>query len=229
MPAVEYGDLAAFKDFAEQRNAMIKKILGDSPPDIKTSETTYKNRDGTSLRMKIYAPAEPPSNGSPVVMLIHGGGFCIGSPEGEEQTARNLVQAFHATCFSIQYRLAPEHPFPAAPDDSWDALKWVAENAKHHGGDPSKGLIVGGTSAGGNLSAVLALQARDEGLSPPLTGQYLAIPAVGRGDLIPEKYRDRDLGYEQNKNAPVLPQAAIHMFMEGYKPDTEDHVKCKSI
>lgn len=83
------------------------------------------------------------------------------------------------------------------------------------------------TFPGGNLTAVLTHIARDEGLSPPLTGQYLAIPAVGSGKLIPEKYRDRWLSFEQNRDVPVLPIAAIDMFMSGYQPDTEDYILCK--
>ena len=137
------------------------------------------------------------------------------------------MQAFGATCLSISYRLGPEFPFPHAPNDCWDALKWAAENYKQFGADPSKGFIVGGTSAGGNLTAVLSHQARDEGLSPPLTGQYLAIPAVGSGDLIPEQYRDRNFSMEQNAKAPVLGTAAIDMFMRGYQPDQSDHKKCQ--
>jgi len=139
-----------------------------------------------------------------------------------------MVQAFGAVCVSASYRLAPEHPFPAAPNDSWDALQWAAANAKSLKADPSQGFIVGGTSAGGNITAVLALLARDEGLSPPLTGQYLAIPAIGNKKWIPEKYKDRFLSFEQNKDVPVLPIAAIDMFMKGYAPDEDDHVHCES-
>lgn len=128
---------------------------------------------------------------------------------------------------SFSYRLAPEHKFPAAPNDSWDALKWAAANAKSLKADPSQGFIIGGTSAGGNITAVLAHLARDEGLSPPLTGQYLAIPAVGGGQWIPEKYKDKWLSYEQNNDVPVLPIAAIDMFMNGYQPDENDHELCK--
>ncbi len=101
-------------------------------------------------------------------------------------------------------------------------MQWAAKNAKSFGADPSLGFVIGGTSAGGNLTAVLAHLARDEGLSPPLTGQYLAIPAVLPDDVVPEKYKEFYLSYEQNKHAPVLPQAAIDMFMNGYKPDHHD-------
>lgn len=227
IPPVDYNDLQAFRDFADRRNVQLKQLLGDPPAEVKQSETHYTTRDGTKMRAIHYQPSSPPSSGSPLVVMIHGGGFCIGSPEGEEQTCRNLVQAFGAVCVSISYRLAPDFKFPHAPNDCWDALKWAAANAQSLGADPSQGFVVGGTSAGGNLTAVLAHLARDEGLSPPLTGQYLAIPAVGGKECIPEKYRDRFYSYEQNKDVPVLPVAAVDMFMKGYAPNTDDHVLCE--
>ena len=228
IPAVDYNDLQSFREFADRRNVQLQKMLGDVPADIKQYEDHYTTRDGTKMRVKVYQPTEPPSTGSPLIVMYHGGGFCIGTPEGEEQTCRNMVQAFGAVCVSASYRLAPEHKFPAAPNDSWDALKWAAANAKSLKADPSQGFIIGGTSAGGNITAVLAHLARDEQLSPPLTGQYLAIPAVGNKKWIPEKYIDRFLSFEQNKDVPVLPIAAIDMFMGGYAPDEDDHVLCES-
>ncbi|KAK5939402.1 hypothetical protein PMZ80_008706 [Knufia obscura] len=223
IPAVDYSDLQSFKEFADRRNVQLAKMLGDPPSDIKQYDDHYTNREGTKMRVKVYQPTEPPSAGCPLIVMYHGGGFCIGAPEGEEQTCRNMVQAFGAVCVSASYRLAPEHKFPAAPNDSWDALKWAAANVKSLKADPSQGFIIGGTSAGGNITAVLAHLARDEGLSPPLTGQYLAIPAVGGGQWIPEKYKDKWLSYEQNNDVPVLPIAAIDMFMNGYQPDENDH------
>ena len=208
----------------DKRNEELMKTLGDSPPEIKATELQYPADDGTKLRAKLYQPTNPPKNGSPLVVLFHGGGFCIGAPEGEEQTARNIVQAFGAVAVSASYRLAPEFKFPHAPKDSWAAVKWAAANAKSWGADPSTGFIIGGTSAGGNITAVVAHLARDEKLSPPLTGQYLAIPAVLPASKVPEKYKEYYLSYEQNKTAPVLPQAAIDMFMRGYEPDEDDAV-----
>lgn len=153
--------------------------------------------------------------------MFHGGGFCLGDPEGEEQSCRSFVLAFSAVCISASYRLAPEHPFPASPNDAWDAMQWAAAKAADFGADPSQGFIVGGTSAGGNLSAVLSLLARDEKLSPPLTGQYLAIPAVTPGrEYVPAKYQHMYLSMSQNASGvPILPKAAIDMFMAGYAPD----------
>lgn len=226
-PAVDYNDLQSFKEFADRRNVQLRELLGEPPAEIKQSETHYTARDGTQMRVKVYQPTETPSEGSPLIVMYHGGGFCIGSPEGEEETCRNLVQAFGAVCFSASYRLAPEFKFPYAVTDSWDALKWAAANGASYGADPSKGFVIGGTSAGGNITAVLAHQARDEGLSPKLTGQYLAIPAVGGDDAIPDKYKDRWLSYEQNREVPVLPIDAINMFMRGYQPDAKDYVQCE--
>jgi acetyl esterase/lipase len=125
-------------------------------------------------------------------------------------------------CINAAYQLGPKHRFPAAPKSAWDVLKWAAANAKSFGADPSLGFVVGGTSSGGTLTAVLTHLARDEGLSPPLTGQYLAIPLLVTPAVIPEKYKKLYLSYEQNKNAPVLPQAAIDMFTKAYQPDEHD-------
>lgn len=208
----------------DKRNAAAAEALGAPPPEVKQSEIQYPTRDGANLRAKLYQPTNPPKNGSPLIVMFHGGGFCIGAPEGEEQSCRNFVQAFGATCIAASYRLAPEFKFPYAPKDGWDCLKWAAANAKSWGADPSVGFVVGGTSAGGNIAAVLAHVARDEKLSPPLTGQYLVVPALLPASKVPEKYRPYYLSYEQNKTAPVLPVAAIDMFMNGYQPDEDDAV-----
>lgn len=98
-------------------------------------------------------------------------------------------------------------------------ISQTAANAQKLGADPSKGFIIGGTSAGGNISAVLGLLARDEKLSPPLTGLCLLIPALLDFENIPEEYKDEVVSYKQNKNAPVLGQAEIDMFMSHYKPE----------
>jgi len=184
----------------------------------------YTTEDGSKLRAKLYQPTDPPSGGSPLIVLFHGGGFCIGEPEGEEQTARNFVLAFGATCVSPSYRLAPEFKFPHAPKDSWDALRWAAATSTTWGADPSVGFIVGGTSAGGNIAAILTHLARDAKLSPPLTGQYLAVPLVVPPSRVPVKYKEWFLSYEQNKNAPVLPVAAISMFNAAYNADDDDSI-----
>ena len=197
----------------EQRNAITLQMLGAAPKSVKQTELQYTTRDNSKVRARLYQPSPAPDHGSPLIVMIHGGGFCVGGPEGEEQTCRNLVQGFKATCVSITYRLAPEFPFPQAVEDCWDALQWASKSAKDWGADLSSGFIVGGTSAGGNLSAGLALRARDEKLSPPLTGQFLAIPAVMSPEAVPEKWAPWYLSHEQNKEVPILPQAAVDMLV----------------
>ena len=222
LPKVNYENLDDFKELVAGRREATMAALGNPPPEIKQTELKYTTTDGTQIRAKLYQPQPTPKGGSPLIVMYHGGGFCIGDPEGEEQSCRNFVEAFGATCVSAAYRLAPDHPFPYAITDAWDALKWAAENAKSWNADPSKGFVIGGTSAGGNISAVLALMARDEKLSPPLTGQFLAIPATCPSSKVPEKYKQYFLSMEQNNDAPVLPQGAIDMFMRGYRPDEDD-------
>lgn len=223
MPEIDYGNLEAFKKMADERTELTLKALGQPPKEIKQTEMTYTTRDGHKNRAKLFQPTSPPKDGSPLIVMFHGGGFCIGAPEGEEQSCRNFVQAFGAVCVSAAYRLAPEFKFPHSVNDSWDALQWAASHAKEFGADPSKGFVVGGTSAGGNISAVLSILARDENLSPPLTGQYLSIPAVTPSKkYVPEKYQPMYLSMEQNAHGvPILPKAAIDMFMDGYAPDNE--------
>lgn len=228
LPSIDYGDIQAFVNMAKQLDAQEISRLGDLPISIKRSEKNYTAEDGTQLRALIYQPATPPAEGSPLVVLFHGGGFCIGIPEGEEQTARNLVNAYGATCVSCEYRLAPQFKFPHAANDAWSAVKWAAANAASLGADPAVGFIVGGTSAGGNLTVVTALLARDHNLSPPLTGLYLPVPVVCGESVLPERYRDRVMSYEQNKDAPVLPKAAIDMFIGAYAPNFDDAILCES-
>jgi len=97
----------------------------------------------------------------------------------------------------------------------------AAANASKLKADPSKGFIIGGTSAGGNMAAACALLARDEKLSPPLTGLCLLIPALMDYRVIPEKYKDDIKSYEQNKDAPILGMSSINLFKENYKADTK--------
>lgn len=200
------------------------KALGQPPLEIEQTELQYPTKDGSKIRAKLYQPVNPPNRGNPLIVMFHGGGFCAGAPEGEEQTCRNFVQAFGVFCISAAYRLAPEYKFPYAAKDAWDCLKWAATNAKSWGADPSVGFVIGGTSAGGSITAVLAHVARDEKLSPPLTGQYLAVPGVLPNSKVPEKYSSYWLSYAQNETAPILPVAAIDMFMRAYQPDEEDGV-----
>jgi len=111
----------------------------------------------------------------PVVAFFHGGGWVLSSVAGHDSLARRLAVRSGALVVSVDYRLAPEHPYPAPHDDCWAATRWLAEHAAEIGGDPSR-LAVAGDSAGATIAAGIALRARDEGL--PLAFQLLVYPPV---------------------------------------------------
>ena len=112
---------------------------------------------------------------APCLVFFHGGGWVIGNLDSHDVVCRKLAHEGELIVISVDYRLAPEHKFPAAVDDAIAATKWIAANAKQLGIDASR-LIVGGDSAGGNLAAVVSLAARDGG--PEIAGQVLIYPAT---------------------------------------------------
>ena len=125
------------------------------------------------LAVRIYRPAadEP----LPALVYLHGGGWVVGSIESHDPVCRRLARRAPCVVASVEYRLAPEHPFPAGLEDAWRAIRWVAGSAAELGADAAA-LAVGGDSAGGNLAAVVALRARDAGL--PLALQILVYPVT---------------------------------------------------
>jgi acetyl esterase len=136
----------------------------------------------------------------------------IGSIETHDGLCRELANRSGAIIVSVEYRLAPEHPFPAAPEDCYAATSWVAEHASEFGGDPAR-LAVAGDSAGGNLSAVVALMARERG-GPPLRFQLLIYPGV-----------DCRMGYpsiDENGTGYFLTKADMHWFYGHYGADPND-------
>lgn len=126
------------------------------------------------IPIRVYTPqgTEP----FPVLIFFHGGGFVLGSIKIYEELCRALTNGADCIVVSVDYRVAPEHKFPAAVEDCYAAIKWVAGNAKAIGGDPTH-IAVGGDSAGGNLAAVVSLMARDQG-TPPLVYQLLVYPTT---------------------------------------------------
>jgi acetyl esterase len=148
----------------------------------------------------------------PLVVYFHGGGWVIGSLETHDGVCRDLAAKAGCAVLSVDYRLAPEHRFPAAAEDSYAALVWAHANAGRLGVDPAR-IAVGGDSAGGNLTAVVALMARDRG-GPALRYQLLVYPVTcGRMDT--PSYRDNAEGY-------LLSRAAMAWFWDHYVPDAKD-------
>lgn len=145
---------------------------------------------GGSIPLRVYTPAG--TGPFPALVFFHGGGWVLGSIEGSDATCRSLANAAGCVVVSVEYRLAPEHKFPAAADDCYAATRWVAENAAAINVDPSR-IAVGGVSAGGNLAAVVSLMARDRG-GPSLVHQLLVVPVTDRNFETPS-YRENAEGY----------------------------------
>ncbi|KZT28928.1 hypothetical protein NEOLEDRAFT_683179 [Neolentinus lepideus HHB14362 ss-1] len=189
-------------------------------PGVKEIDTLLPGSTAHKIPVRIHAPEVPlPNNGSPLVVIMHGGGFSAGGLDSETQASRLLAKELGTVVVNVDYRLAPQHPFPAAPNDCWDATKWAHANAATLGADPSKGFILFGTSSGGNLAAVCAVLARDTKLSPPVTGLCLLVPCVFDWRDIPEKYKDDIKSYEEQKDAATLNKKAIDRITVNYKPD----------
>jgi acetyl esterase len=167
---------------------------------------------GGDLPVRIYVPATPGPEadgaGLPVLVWYHGGGWVIGDLETADGTARALANGAGAVVVSVDYRLAPEHPFPAAVDDALAAARWVVDNAAELGVDPAR-LAVGGDSAGGNLAAVVAQQLRDGG--PPIAFQLLVYPVCDAKLVLPS--------IDENAEGYFLEKATMEWFRGHYLGD----------
>lgn len=141
-----------------------------------------------------------------LLLYLHGGGFVVGSVATHDILCRELAAAASCTVVSLDYRLAPEHRFPTAVDDSWDALQWLAAHRVALGLAADTPLAVGGDSAGGTLAAVCALQARDAGL--PLALQLLFYPGTAA--------RHDSASHRRYHSGLVLEQAHIEFFFGHY-------------
>ncbi|MEY2417681.1 MAG: hypothetical protein QOG90_361 [Actinomycetota bacterium] len=146
---------------------------GPGPEVSEVRDVAIPGPDG-AIPARVYRPTEDPD--APIVVFFHGGGMVVGSMDAYDGVARLIAEASGAVVVNVDYRLAPEHPFPAAAEDAWTATQWAAANADDLGGNAAR-LIVAGDSAGGNLAALVALRARDAG-GPPLALQMLLYPVT---------------------------------------------------
>ena len=162
-------------------------------------------RDGYRMPARLYAPVEAGGAALPLLLYLHGGGFTIGSIATHDVLCRELARLSGAMVVSLEYRLAPEHRFPTASNDAWDALAWLAQHAATLGADPTR-LAVGGDSAGGTLAAVNAILARDAGL--PLALQLLFYPGCAAHQDTPS--------HTTYSRGLVLEEPAISWFFGHY-------------
>lgn len=146
-------------------------------PEIGAVKDLAADGPAGSVPLRLYRPWEvPAATALPALVFFHGGGWVIGDLDTHDVLCRQLTAGAGISVVAVDYRLAPEHRFPAAIDDAWAATRWVAAHAAELGIDAGR-LAVGGDSAGGNLAAVVALLARDHG-GPSITLQTLIYPVV---------------------------------------------------
>jgi acetyl esterase len=181
------------------------KVPPEMLPDLRVEDRT-----ANGVPVRIYWPQSEAGN-LPIVVFYHGGGFALGDLETHDPVARAHAVGADAIVVSVDYRLAPEHPFPAGLDDSWAALQWTAEHANELGGDPAR-IAVAGDSAGGNLAAVIAQRARDEG-GPTLAFQLLWYPSITADLSLPS--------FTENADAPILNREVIDAFLTWYAPGVD--------
>ncbi len=153
-------------------------VMNPDPPELESVQPLSIPAPHGTIPARIYTPQKlrKTDDLAPCLVFFHGGGWVIGNLETHDVVCRKLAHEAELIVISVDYRLAPEHKFPAAADDAIAATKWIAENAVRYGIDASR-LMVGGDSAGGNLAAVVALAARD-GNGPTIAGQLLIYPAT---------------------------------------------------
>jgi acetyl esterase len=190
---------------------------GPPPTEVARVEDRTIPGPGGDIPVRIYWPKWPgtDSNPFPLVVYFHGGGWVICDLDTHDETCRTLAKGSGAVVASVDYRLAPEHRFPAAAEDAYAATVWAADHAADLGADPSR-VAVAGDSAGGNLAAVVPLMARDRG-GPPLRFQLLIYPVTdvsATRDDYPSK-SDNGSGY-------FLTTEHMEWYRDKYLPEGED-------
>ena len=196
---------------SEQRAAMAARPLPPGAAVAAVENRTIPTPDG-GIPVRIYTPEGQAS--FPVLVWYHGGGWVLGTLDIADHIGRELANAAQCIVVSVDYRLAPEHKFPAAADDSEAAYAWVLANAESFGGD-SRRVAVGGDSAGGNLAAVVSLRAKEHGQPIPVL-QLLVYP-VTDSDFERPSYQANAEGYN-------LTRQGMRWFWEQYANEPADMV-----
>jgi acetyl esterase/lipase len=174
LPSVDITNVAAARVSLYERVAQFSSSHDESSLDVQDYSIAGCEGD-PAVAVRVFRPVRA-SGLAPALLYIHGGGFVVGSVLAEQENAVALVSTLGTVVVSVEYRLAPEHPFPAALHDCFAALNWLCQHANELGVDPAR-VGVYGSSAGGGLAAALALYCRDHA-GPALCFQFLAIPLL---------------------------------------------------
>ncbi len=199
---------------AEARASFARGMEALGGPVTEMAAVEDREADGAEgkLPIRVYRPLGLAAGPAPGLLFFHGGGWTIGSIETHDRVCRNIAAAAGCVVVSVEYRLAPEHPLPAAPHDALAVSAWLAEHAEELGLD-AKRLAVGGDSAGGVLAAVTAIAARDAGRR--LRAQVLIYPSADSRETAGEAYPSR----KANAQVPMLDENTKNWFVKNSLPD----------
>ncbi|MER7798555.1 alpha/beta hydrolase, partial [Microbacterium sp. NPDC096154] len=202
----------------------LDKMRSFEPPKLEGSpevNITIRHFQGleSKLMVKIYEPKNRTTSILPAVYWIHGGGYVLGSPHGDDGFCEYMVKEVHCVVVSIDYRLAPEHPYPAAIEDCYAGLNWTAEHANDLQIDLTR-LAIAGASAGGGLTAALALMARDRG-GPKITFQIPLYPMLDDRNETPSSYEinEDNMPLAWNRESNII---AWNMYLGTYGADSSN-------
>ncbi|MBN9040230.1 MAG: acetyl hydrolase [Rhizobiales bacterium 62-47] len=189
-------------------------VARPEPPEVAAIRSLSAPGPHGPIPLRVYQPhAVRKADGlAPCLVFFHGGGWVIGNIDSHDVVCRTLANEGQLVVISVDYRLAPEHKFPAAVEDSIAATEWIAANAQSLGIDASQ-LMVGGDSAGGNLAAIVAIHARDTG-APKLVAQVLIYPATD--------FRMTHPSHSEPETSCLLTHSVIRWFRDHYLNDLTD-------
>ncbi len=194
---------------SRQENAKRRAAMPPGP------EADVSDHHAAGALLRLYKP-KGATGVLPALLWMHGGGFVLGSVQEGDAECRHLVDLAGCAVISVDYPLAPEHPYPAATDTCYAALQWVHAHARELGIDPAR-IAVGGDSAGGNLATSIALTARDRG-GPKLAYQVLVYPVTDLSRF------DR-ASYLENADGYFLTRESMMWFADQYVPRDADRVR----
>lgn len=199
---------AGFPDVTEHAPADLRALIAsrraplERQPDMRAVEDLAIDGPGGELPLRVYTPhvsGDAARDGAlDVIVFAHGGGFVFCDLDSHDEFCRSMAEALSVVVVAVDYRLAPEHPAPAAMEDVYAAVCWAADWAADHGGDPAR-IAVAGDSAGGNLAATVSLAARERG-GPAILAQILLYPVID-DDFDTESYHRYGVGYYNSTKA----------------------------
>lgn len=199
---------------AEVRAAIVARRQPVTDPEpVATVADRAVAGPGGDIPVRVYHPAV--SSGTPaLVVFAHGGGWVFCDLDSHDGLCRSMANGVGAVVIAVDFRLAPEYPWPAAAEDVYAVTEWAARNAVELGADPAR-LVVAGDSAGGNLAAVTAVMARDRG-GPAIAAQLLLYPVIG-ADFDTESYQRYATGYYNTREAMMW-------YWDQYVPNAADRI-----